>query len=379
MAELGSAEFVLRADAAQLIRALDDSQNKVKAATAQIAQSMGVAESSVTKAARQMAAEQDKISKSTASATSGFATLAKGGLAFVSVAAGVAAGAELIHQGMEKVSEETQKANQAQLALNATYRSSASLYADFAAKQAESTKRTVSEVQEAVVAFGSLSNRYAITSEQIKELTKRSADLAAVKGITTVEAAKRLEAALRGEAESAEFLGLTLNSDYLKKFAVMTDEQRKNFETLNPLAKAQITYAETIRQTNQYLGEAEKRTKSAAGAADNLNTATSNLAITFGKGLAPSIASAQNSLAGWLESLDKYIQKSREAAEAQRVVNAGLTHGIVPVEPGQIQVGPDPGAPGSGTPTAGQLAALDAGRERAPGCHRRPEERGPRH
>jgi len=301
------------------------SSNARAAATLKIIKSHNDAAASAERSAQR----QEQASKQTGG---GFGEAAKGALAFGVAATGVVAGAVLVHDALAKVSEETRKATQAQFALNATYKGTVGLYNELAVQQAAATKRTTTEFQEAAVAVGSLSNRYAIQSDQIKEIIKRSADLAAVNGITVADAAKRVEASLRGEAEAAEAIGLTLNSDYLKKFAVMSDLQRKNWETLDPLVKAQIAYKEFLRQTDPLVGTAIRRSNEQAGAWDNAATAASNLALVVGKELQPAwisfggvVEDTLIGLGGLPELIRRSAQALQEAAKRQIAQETGIS------------------------------------------------------
>lgn len=330
---LGSASFSLEADNTQLVSAFVQAKAKaeessraiqaaVKAQTAAIQSGSAAAQAAAaaqTKAAQGaiQAAQQaqqrfEQMGKSAQEAAGGFGEMLKSGLELGAGFAGVQIGVEGARKVIDGIAEATQAAAQAQFALAATFKTTAGAYTQFVDQQAAATKRTTTEVKESIVAFGSLSNRYAINTDQVKELTKRSADLAAVKGITTVEAAKRLEAALRGEAESAEFLGLTLNSDYLKKFADMSSEQRKNWETLDPLIKAQITYREVLKQTEDAQGKAAQRAKEGAGAADNLKTSTANLALTLGQEMNPAFQKAAGYISTVIDRMNDLIKKNAE-------------------------------------------------------------------
>lgn len=392
---LGSAYYELTADNTQLLGAFVQSKAKAQEATQAIqaaVKAQTAAIQSGSQAAIQASAAQTKaaqgaiqsalqaqqryesmakaIKQSSDAASGGIGTLVKSGAALGLGFVGITSAAATAHAAISRITEVTQRANQAQFALNATYKTSAATFGEFAAAQAAATKRTIADVQESVTAFGSLSNRYAFTTDQVKELTKRSADLAAVKGKTTVDAAQRLEAALRGEAEAAEALGLTLNSDYLKKFADMTSEQRKNWESLDPLIKAQITYREILKQTDPLLGTAVKRTTEAAGASDRLKTAWDNLALTLGQNLTPAVQQSQGSLARWIEQANEWLKKHREIQAAQGIstetaISVGAGPDARPLPPGTLDPESTPEAQAQARRAAsGQAAVYDDIRKR---------------
>lgn len=386
--KLGGAYYEISADSAPLIQEMARAEAASKKSAAAIAQATGLPEKAVARYAQQAirahqqaAAEAERsaarIAAASQNASRSFSDAAKGAAEFTAGVAGIAIGSAAVAAAISKISTETQRASQAQFTLAATFKGTAGAYAEFTKQQAEATRRTTTEVQEAIAAFGSLSNRYALNTEQIKELTKRSADLAAVKGVSTVDAAKRLEAALRGEAESAEALGLTLNSDYLKKFADMTAEQRKNWETLDPLIKAQITYREVLKQTADIQGKAVERTKEGAGAYDNLKTAASNLALTLGNQAAPAVQTLTNRFADLLANMDKVLKKNAELnaapfapsvvtdteADIRRRIEAALGITPLPADRRADDQGPREGADVAAAADARRKAELIAAAE----------------
>jgi hypothetical protein len=97
------------------------------------------------------------------------------------------------------------------MALNRTYGEAAQSYIDLANTIQGSTTFSNDQAIEAANIMGTLKRNYELTDGQIQQLIVTSADLAAVNGTTLADAAQRVAAAIRGEAESAEMLGLTMN------------------------------------------------------------------------------------------------------------------------------------------------------------------------
>jgi hypothetical protein len=95
--------------------------------------------------------------------------------------------------------------------LTRTYGDAAQGFADLADQLQDTTIFKNDEVIAAANSFGTLARNYGLTTDQIKELIRVSADLAAANGLSLTDAATRVQAAIRGEAESAEALGLTMN------------------------------------------------------------------------------------------------------------------------------------------------------------------------
>lgn len=225
---------------------------------------------------------------------------------------GVAFGLEGVRKALEVVVEQTAKAAQAQFALNKVYGDAAGQYKAFADAQSQATGRNSVDFQQASVRAATLAKNYGLTSQQIQELIKRSSDLAAVHGKEIPDAAERVINAIRGEAEAAEALGLTLNSDAVKAFADMTDEQRKNFESLDQVTKAQIIYRELLRQTNDVQGAAAEQAKTATGQFQALQAATDKLAASLGGAFSEGLGEAAGVLAGVVSQVATLVEKTVE-------------------------------------------------------------------
>jgi hypothetical protein len=102
--------------------------------------------------------------------------------------------------------------NQTQLAtLQRTYGDAAAGLKTFA----DQIQATTTFSNDAAVAseniFGTLARNYGISADEIQRLIQVSADLAATSGLSLEDVSQRVASAIRGEAESAEALGLTMN------------------------------------------------------------------------------------------------------------------------------------------------------------------------
>lgn len=279
-AVVGSAEFQIAVNIANFNAGFDAAQRQAAAGSAKIQKSID----GNLKKAEQSAAR--------------FGESFKKAMEIGGAVTGVTVGLAAVHAGLQKVFEQTQKQAQAQFALNKVYGEGAAQYRAFSQAQAQATGRSAVDFQKASVQAATLAKNYGLTADQIQTLIARSADLAAVHGKEVTDAAERVIAALRGEGEAAEALGLTLNSDAVKAFANMTDEQRKNFETLDQVTKAQIIYRELLRQTNDVQGAAVEAGNSQLAAFAKLQVATDNLAASIGKSLVPGLADIAKMMAG---------------------------------------------------------------------------------
>jgi murein DD-endopeptidase MepM/ murein hydrolase activator NlpD len=306
MAELGSAEFVLRADAAQLIRSLDDAEKKVKAATAQIAQSMGVSERAVTQAAAQLAKAQD-------AQTAGFSSLAKSAAGAAVAVTGVTVGLAALHEGLNASAEATLKAEQAQRTLTAAYRDSAPQFKAFADAQAQAFGRTNSEVENGVARLSILQKQYGITSDEIQKLTTVALNLGTTFGDTS-EAIRSVQAAIRGEPEALEKYGIALQENAIKNSRLLTEEERKNFTSLDAITQARIRYRIILAESAQFEGAATERAQSAQGSFDRLARATDEAAKSIGERLVPALAKGADGVAGYLEKSQGVAARNAELA-----------------------------------------------------------------
>jgi murein DD-endopeptidase MepM/ murein hydrolase activator NlpD len=319
----------------------------------------------------------------------------KRGLEIGGAIAGVTLGIEGLRAGLEKVVEVTKATEQVQLGLNRTYGAGAQQFVEFSKQQAAATGQSALGFQKAAAEARSLATNYGLTNQQIQELIKRSADLGAISGKDTADAFHRIESALRGEGEAAEALGLSLNSNAVKAFGNMTAEQRKNFESLDQVTKAQIIYDELMRQSAADVGSAAAQSNTLTGALNKAEASGIKLAqaigekitpavIDLGKSIDPTVA-AILALIGTIERLNNIkiaVPKvqgpslfeqifGRRFGEAGADTLIGPGGSLIdtnnpdgrPNNP-NIQVGPDAGLPGSGAgPTADQASAAAAAQE----------------
>lgn len=151
--------------------------------------------------ARTMGTEVQKAGNSGRSAMQGIRNLAQQS----------AVGVGLVSGSFGLFARAVRDADRDLMTLERTYGTTASSLREFADELQRTTTYSNEQAIGAANVFGTLARNYGMTADQIQELITISADLAAVNGITLEDAAQRVQAALRGEAESAEALGLTMN------------------------------------------------------------------------------------------------------------------------------------------------------------------------
>lgn len=325
MVVIGSAEFILSADSAKLLqemaKAEQATRKSAQAQAAAIAKASGASVADVKRATDTIIREQKRaaqeaekaaqqIAKSQQQTSASFLSAAKSMGAFGAAALGVSVGAAALNAAITSVIENTRKQEQAQFAINALYGQAAPLITAQAEALAQSSGRSKTEALSAAAAVANLGRQYAFTGAQQQAVLKISADLAAIKGLTLEQATSRISDALRGEAEAAEYLGQVLGNDAVKAFAAMTAEQRRNFETLSPITKAQLTLGKLIEDNSNLTGTAAKRTETFTGSIDKLTGKIDDLSAALGKKLAPNAALAARETAGLVEKLTGIVERT---------------------------------------------------------------------
>jgi hypothetical protein len=106
--------------------------------------------------------------------------------------------------------------------------------------------------------FATLANNYDLPIAQVQQLMQTTADLASAYGTSFEDASSRITAAIRGEGEAAEYLGLTMNQQAIDRenlTLTMSNQEAAAFR-LNAL------YA----QTDVYAGTAQRLVETEVGA-----------------------------------------------------------------------------------------------------------------
>lgn len=149
----------------------------------------------------------------------------------------------------------------------------------FANQLQETTNYSNDSAVAAANVFRTLGENYGYTAEQIQQLITISADLAATTGISLADAATRVQSAMRGEAEAAEYLGLTLNDHALgiDRLSTSTSEYEKS----------QIRFNALQEQSAFAMGAAQQQAEGAYGAVDQLADSFQDGAQRVGEFLGP--------------------------------------------------------------------------------------------
>ncbi|MDP9358913.1 MAG: hypothetical protein M3R02_27270, partial [Chloroflexota bacterium] len=184
----------------------------------------------------------------------------------------------------------------------------------------------------AALQTASLAKNYQFTADQIETLITRSADLVQTQGRDLGDTTERLNAALRGEAESAEALGLVLNDSAVAAFAA--SQGITNYSTgLSAAEQAQVRFQFLLQQTNDVQGAAQEAATGTAGALANLKGYALDAAAGLGDLLGPlaPIASELGNIAPALPVVGAGLGKLATSARVAQVGTAALALAAGPV------------------------------------------------
>lgn len=185
--------------------------------------------------------------------------------------------------------------------------------------------------------FATLKNNYDLSIEQVQQLMQVTADLASAYGTSFEDASSRITAAIRGEGEAAEFLGLTMNQQAIDRENLtlsMTNQEAAQFR-LNALYEQTGAYAGTAEAVlNSEVGTRAKLTNSIQDNAQALASFVGPLGMSVA-----GMALAGSGLANMLGAFNKVVPAVRNSQRAMSALSLAfnpLTLGIGAVVAGAI-------------------------------------------
>lgn len=283
-------EFLLAIDNTRFNRALDASQAKVMAV------------------GRRMAAGFDPLMDKMKAVRASAANIVATG-----VAIGGAAAIGGLYAFVQAMSAATTAAAQAD---TATFNMQSSLEAanrQFELGSASKWEATIKGLQASLKVYSEtelrnataktidMTKRLGLNAEQMQKVIEVSGDLGAGK-FELADSVERVTAALRGEAEASEALGLTLNENYVKAWHEANNATGKAWKDLTDLEKAQVRFNVLLDQAGPTLGKA----------AASVNTYQGSLAL------------ATNSFGGLQKAVGEAIAKNQFFVEGLKIVSAQL-------------------------------------------------------
>lgn len=124
---------------------------------------------------------------------------------------------------------------------------------------------TTQALEQAASKTVDMTKRLGLSEQQMVKVIRAAGNLGAGK-FDLAESVERVTAALRGEAEASEALGLTLNENYVKAFYEASGATGKAWKDLTDLEKAQIRYNVLLQQSDPLLGKAAASANTYGGA-----------------------------------------------------------------------------------------------------------------
>ena len=183
-----------------------------------------------------------------------------------------------------------------------------------------------------------MTKRLGLSAEQMETVISLTGDLSA--GKTDLEGGiERVTAALRGEAEASEYLGLTLNENYVKSWYEASGAMQGAWKDLTDLEKAQVRYNVFLEQAQPMQGRAAASVTTLGGAMQLVRKEIENAvvnnqgAIDAAKNLSAVIrenAGSIGQLVSWLITATAHVAQF-VAANHQAIAVVGAVAGAVVV------------------------------------------------
>ena len=182
-----------------------------------------------------------------------------------------------------------------------------------------------------------MSKRLGLSEDQMKTLLTRTGDLSAGKTELT-DGIERVTAAMRGEAEASEFLGLSLNETVVRNYA---ESLGLVFKNLTDNEKAQLRYQLFLDQSNTLQGRAAASAETLAGQEAELARLRERQLTDIGQNLIPlreaelaileKLAGANTSLGGIILQIQASIQAALVVTAAGYIALRRTVEGFVEV------------------------------------------------
>lgn len=176
-------------------------------------------------------------------------------------------------------------------AIGAIYRENASAVSEYASMMQDTTTYSDQAARKAFTIAGTLVTNYGMSVQEVSKVVEISADLATMYGYSLEDATQRVVAALRGEAESAEMLGLTMNQSAI-------DHDNLTLKMGNAEAAA-FRFAALQEQAAYATGTAASRVDTMSGAIAQARNRFQDFQVVIGQQLGPvgEFAAAFNGIA----------------------------------------------------------------------------------
>lgn len=191
----------------------------------------------------------------------------------------LSAGVTLLGAGLTYAGVKAQEQERQMIALKASYGDAASEMIRFAEELDNATIFSDDDIRAGELYFSTLVNNYDVTIDQVQELMRITADLASMRGTSFEDASSRVTSAIRGEAEAAEYLNLTMNQQAIDIEGVTLSMGNRE--------AAQVRYNALLEQSAVYQGTASKIMDSSIGTTANWKDMVDDAAASVGGFIGP--------------------------------------------------------------------------------------------
>jgi hypothetical protein len=156
-------------------------------------------------------------------------------------------------------------------------------YRDFAEEAATGTNFTAVAFEKAASALQPLTRDYNLTNEQLKQLTRTTADLAAANGIGLVQSSNDVIGLMRGQTRAGQELGLNMKTNVIASMDGLTEAEKRAVAEGDTFAGAQARLHVLNLQAAGSLGMAAEAAGKTGDNFAKLDKATGSLWETLGK------------------------------------------------------------------------------------------------
>ncbi len=156
------------------------------------------------------------------------------------------------------------------------------------------------DISKAVSSAYAMGKNYEMTADQIINVTDRAKNLSAIYGFDLYDTTTRLMAALRGEAESSEALGLSLSQTAVKAW-MLEEGIAGNIETMSLAEQAQIRYKMLMDNTASSIGAASEMAKTLDGGFARLKNTATDFIKKIGTGFIDKVVEGMNKISDFLD------------------------------------------------------------------------------
>ena len=262
-------DFVLSLNATRFQRGLEAVSSKTKAAGAAIDRYWQQTSTGASKAASAFGSMQTKI------------------LGAVAAIGGVYA----VKSGLDSVTDAALAADKASFNLSTSISAAnrefkvgdaGSWQKNIAALNAELKIYSTQTIEAAASKTIDMTKRLGLSEQQMVKVIRASANLGAGK-FELSDSVERVTAALRGEAEASEALGLTLSESYVKSWYEASGATKGAWKDLTDMQKAQVRYGVLLQQSDPLQGKAAASAKLYFGAIEQLGGSFDKIKKSLGR------------------------------------------------------------------------------------------------